>query len=298
MYTLLGATVLGFDLVRSPGGGAVATLVAEALGLTAEDLPRLARAHPLVLPPPAGATDPGADPELPMADALSRMTRLVATGHVAEALQVIEQAPMAGVEDLVRCVRHEVFDWTWRTHGDPPNPADVVQDETAARAVDVVCDAVTAVHRAGHRRDATVHQLLDPWVTAHRLFPRRELDLGPCHDELTELLQALARLDADGWLQLLDVGKQIHPQGSWAPAMHSATWSVHLSGRVREGAAAQLRAARIVADGDLPPGAAARGVWNLVSGAVQSSVAIDLVDDQAAERLRAPVLGALGLVSD
>jgi hypothetical protein len=295
MYTLLGATVLGFDLVRTPGGGAVATLVAEALGMGADDLVPLARAHPLTLPQgidrrEAEAADGAAASVRPMVEALGEMNRLIAGGRVTEALQVIESAPMAGLSDLLSCVRREVFDWTWR-----PGPDGPVQDETAAKAVEVVCDAVVAVYHAGDLRDGLVRQLVEPWATAHRLFPRRTPDLGPCHEELSLLLDRLATLDQDGWAALLGVGRQVRAQNSWAPAMHSATWSVHLSGRVREAAVAQLRAARIVADADLPAGVAARGLWNLVSGAIQSTVAVDLLDDESESRLRRPVLEALDL---
>ena len=40
MYTLLGASVLGFDLVRRPGGGAVASLLVEAMALEVTGLNR------------------------------------------------------------------------------------------------------------------------------------------------------------------------------------------------------------------------------------------------------------------
>lgn len=288
LYTLLGASVLGFDLTRQPGGGAVATLVAQAIGMTPDDLPALARAHPLRLPDAAEAVV--ADERSPMATAMGRIPGLVATGQVAEALRAVEQAPMGTLTDLLHFVRREVFDWTWLP-GDP----EPVQQETAARAVGVVCDAVTAAYRLAELPGGVAEQLVEPWATAHRVMPRRLLDLGPCHGDLMELLDALARLDSDGWLRLSAVGRQPRPQGSWAPAMHSATWSVHLSGRVREAAVAQLRAARVVTEAGLSGALAARGLWNLVSGAVQSTVAADLLDDATAERLRLPVLDALGL---
>jgi hypothetical protein len=215
------------------------------------------------------------------------VSRLVAAGEVTEALQLLETAPMAGLPDLLRCARTEVFDWTCLPAGDP--------DAAAVAAVDVVCDALVAAYHAPLLGAQLSERLVEPWAVAQQLLPRRTPHLGPCHPELTALLDALAALDAPGWHHLQAVGAQLRGQGTWAPAMHSATWSVHLSGRVREGATAQLRAVQVLADAHLPAGQAARGLWNLVSGAVQASVATDLVDDETAQRLRVPVLAALGL---
>jgi hypothetical protein len=289
MYTLLSASVLGFDLVRRPGGGAVASILVDALSVTPDDLPLLARTRSLGhltgddrLEVERAAEGP------PMVAAMGQMSRLVAAGQVSEALQLLESAPLAGLPELLGCVRSEIFDWAHPAAGGP--------DPAAVAAVEVVCDAVVAAYHAPHLGKELREHLVDPWAVARRLLPRRTPDLGPCHAELTALLDALAALDAAGWHRLQAVGTQVRGQGSWAPAMHSATWSVHLSGRVREGAGAQLRAVQVLSGAPVPEGGAARGLWNLVSGAVQASVATDLVDDETAQRLRIPVLAALGLV--
>jgi hypothetical protein len=77
--------------------------------------------------------------------------------------------------------------------------------------------------------------------------------------------------------------------------VHDASWAVHLSGRVRAAAAAQLLAVEAVRDAGLSLADSAGGVWNLLSGAVQASVVEDLLADEAADLLAAPVRSALGL---
>jgi hypothetical protein len=288
MYSLLGASLLGFDLVRRPGGGAVASILVDALAVTADDLPLLARAHPLgVLTDDDRRQVEQATEGSPMVAAMGQMGSLVAAGQVAQARQLLESTPLAGLPDLLRCVRNEVFDWARQPQEEVP--------AAAAAAVEVVCDAVVAAYHAPQLGARVSEQLVEPWAVARQLLPRRTPDLGPCHAQLTALLDGLAALDTAGWHRLGAVGTQVRGQGSWAPAMHSATWSIHLSGRVREGATAHLRAVRVMSDAGLPEGEAARGLWNLVSGAVQASVATDLVDDETAQRLRIPVLAALGL---
>src|SRR5688500_2111755 len=115
MYTLLGASVLGFDLVRRVGGGAVASLLVEAMAAAPDDLPLLAAARPLGLLSAGDREEvERAAERSPLSAALGRMSSLVEAGRVKEALRLIERAPMAGLADLLDCVRNEVFDWTWR----------------------------------------------------------------------------------------------------------------------------------------------------------------------------------------
>jgi hypothetical protein len=279
MYTLLGASVLGFDLVRRRGGGAVASLLVEAMALTADDLPLLAKARPLGL---LSGTDraevSGALEGSPMVAAMGEMSRLVAGGRVTDALRLLETAPMAGLPELLTFVRDDVL---------------VTAGPEHEAAVEVVCDAVVAAYHAPVLRGGLTEQLVEPWAASQQLLPRRTVDLGPCEDRVVALLDGLSTLDDAGRARLRDGAHEVRAPGGWAPAMHSATWAVQLSGRVREAAAAQLRAVRVLVDGGLTPSEAARGVWNLVSGAVQASMAADLVDDDTAHRLVTPLTSAL-----
>jgi hypothetical protein len=289
MYTLLGASVLGFDLVRRPGGGAVASLLVEAMALEATDLPLLAKARPLaMLSGSERAEVSGALERSPVVAAMGEVSRLVASGQVTEALHLIERAPMAGLGDLLSCVRTDVFDWTWHEGAAAP-----VQDEEARTAVEVVCDALVAAYHAPELRGGLTEQLVEPWAAAQQLLPRRTVPLGPCEQELVLILDGLSNLDADGLVRLQQAGQAARALGGWSTAMHSATWAVQLSGRVREAAAAHLRAVRVLVDAGVSPSDAARGVWNLVSGAVQATAAADLVDDATAERLVDPLLQVL-----
>ena len=285
MYTLLGASVLGLDLVRRPGGGAVASLIVEAMALTPEDLPLLAKARPLGLLSGADRVEvSGALERSPMVTAMGEMSRLVASGRVTEALHLLETAPMAGLPELLTFVRTDVLD---RGAADEPGAA------VADVAVEVVCDAVVAAFHAPELRGGLTEQLVEPWAAAQQRLPRRSLSLGPCEDQVLALLDGLSTLDADGWSRLQEAGREARGLGGWAPAMHSATWAVQLSGRVREAAAAQLRAVRVLVDAGLTASEAARGVWNLVSGALQATVAADLVDDDTCERLVRPLQAVL-----
>ncbi|HET6563354.1 MAG TPA: hypothetical protein VFG72_15875 [Marmoricola sp.] len=285
MYTLLGASVLGFDLVRRVGGGAVASLLVDAMALTPEDLPVLASARPLGLLTADDRTEvDSATERSPLSTALGQMSRLVEAGRVKEALQLIERAPMAGLADLLACVRNEVFDWTWQGEGEARS-----RPPTVATAVAVVCDAVTAAYHPTSLRDGLAQQLIEPWAIAQAALPLRRLDLGPAHAELDAMLAELSRLDREGHLRLLEAAREARGRGGWAQAMHSASWAVHLADRVRPSAAAQLRAVRVLSDADVSVTDAAAGSWNVVSGAVQATVVADLLDDESAALLLGPV---------
>ena len=80
----------------------------------------------------------------------------------------------------------------------------------------------------------------------------------------------------------------------WAPAVHSASWAVFLSSRVRSAAAAQLLLVQAIDRARIPLTARAGGVWNLLSGAIQALVVRDLLDTTTVHRLVDPYLAALG----
>ena len=80
----------------------------------------------------------------------------------------------------------------------------------------------------------------------------------------------------------------------WSAAVHSASWSVFVAGRVRAGAAAQLMLVQAVERAGIPVADRAGGVWNLLSGAVQALVVRDVLDGPTLYRLLDPVVTALG----
>jgi hypothetical protein len=285
VYSLLGASLLGFDLVRRPGGGAVASLLVEALALGPSSLPVLAEGEAVGF----------LDPELPspdhrgLGDVLGEVTRLVAAGRAGEALTLVEQAPVAGLGELLRFVREDVFEWAWESGPDGP-----VQDVETRRAVAVVCDAVVAAYHAEGTSRALHAQLLEPWALARGRLGPLTADLGPCSSGVLDLLHGVAALEHDGLAQLIDLSRSVRRHGPWGPAMHAASWAAYLADRVRPAACAQLLAARAVSQLDVDTAATAGGAWNLVSGAVQAAVVTDLLDDASRDRLLTPLTQLLG----
>ena len=291
VYSLLGASLLGFDLVRRPGGGAVASLLVEAMALDATTLPLLADVAAVDLVRRPGALAPGAG-DAHLVDVLSEVTRLVAAGRAGEALALVERTPVAGLAELLRFVREDVFEWTWETGPDGP-----VQDGETRRAVAVVCDAVVAAYHAGGMSGSLQAQLLEPWALVQGRLGPLTVDLGPGAADVHRLLTGVADLDTGGLARLVVLSREVRRRGPWGPAMHAAGWAAYLADRVRAAAAAQLLAARAVSQLDVTATATAGGAWNLVSGAVQAAVVGDLLDDASRARLLTPLEQLLGLSS-
>jgi hypothetical protein len=74
----------------------------------------------------------------------------------------------------------------------------------------------------------------------------------------------------------------------WATAMHEACWGAHVTGRIRELAAAQLCAVQAFRDAGFDGRDGAHGVWNAVAGCVQARAMADLLDDGSMATLLAP----------
>ncbi|MGZ4495391.1 MAG: hypothetical protein ACXVWU_11875 [Nocardioides sp.] len=287
MYTLLGAPLLGFDLCRRPGGAGVAALLESALAVTPDVLSRLSdafdagtvgwQARASVATPEAGR----------LAEAMGRTAQLVAEGRVGEALRLLETASMAGLPEILALLRDEVFDWTWTTVDGRRT-----QSESAVRGVAVLGDAVVAAYHAGRLSPALTDQLRSPYRRALARPPR--LRLGPYHAALADALDRVAAASAEQVAALGASADRSRERAAWAPAMHSATWAVHLSGRTREAAGAQLRAVRALADAGVTAGEAAAGTWNLVSAACQALVVSDLLDSVTWSRLVAPLVEVVG----
>jgi hypothetical protein len=276
--------------VRRPGGQETAAILLTAIGLRTGDLAPL-----------AAASRPDTE-RLPAWARLAAATRHEGTGGTtiaraaadvaADAAAAGEQtgpAAVAGLrklastavgtlDDLLRCVRHDVLDWTWSG-----GPGIAVQSETATRASGVVCDAVAGAY-AGHllsTEDRTV--LGEPWrrVWAARTPP--VTDLGPGAPEVRALLTRLRDIDGAGRGVVRRAaeahrGKDTGARG-WALAVHNASWAAHLSGRTRAAAAAQMQAVAAVQRGGFSAQDCAAGVWNLVSGAVHAMIVADLLAD-------------------
>jgi hypothetical protein len=323
MYSLVSAPVLGFDLARLQGGSAAAEVLLRGLALTAADLDVLASAGRLdtwlraelwqdvdiaarrmrsIRDLPAGSVDPA------MSTRLSGVTEVTqsnagpddagadtppadaAANALVRALTVVERAPIGNLDGLLHCARHDLLSWTWYDTGKV-----LAQSETASRATAVLCDALAAAYLRDHLPKTTRRRLAAGWLTAARELVVRPLDLGPHQDALHGLMRRL-RTASPTDLQRLRRAADATRRGigDWAPAVHSASWGVYLSNRLRPAAAAQLLLVQAVEDAGIPVPDRAAGVWNLLSGAVQAIVVRDLLDAQTRHRLLDPYLAALG----
>ena len=289
MYTLLGAPLLGFDLARRAGGADVADIVRTALAL---DHDRLAEVGAAYDERTVGWLDRarGSVPDERggrLASALRDTARLVGDGRVQEALRRLETAPVAGLPELLAMVRDEVFDWT-RAEDDRAR----TQPEALRRGVAVTSDAVVAAWHAATLSPSFAAQFADPYrrVAARLPYP----SLGPRTRDVVETLGRVAVAGPGERENLAAAAERARQRGAWGPAMHSATWAVHLAGRARAAAAAQMDAVRALASAGVGAGEAAAGTWNLVSGACQALVVGDLVDTPTFHRLVDPLTEALG----
>jgi hypothetical protein len=282
MYSLASAPVLGFDLARLAGGPATAEVLLRALRLDRADLPVLADQLP----------GDGVRVELwrDVAEATRLMPSLrsLAGTEPAHMLDLVTTAPIGTLDSLLRCVRHDVMAWTWDGHG--------CQDHIAERATALLCDAVASTYLRDRLDPLTRRGLAAAWVAAmRRLSAVAPVDLGPHHYAVSSLLERLRTLrpaevprlehTADDWRR--------NPMG-WPTAMHSASWAAYLAGRIRTAAAGQLLLVQAVEAAAIPLPVRAAGAWNLLSGAVAALIVRDLLDQQTAHRLMAPVVAALG----
>jgi hypothetical protein len=290
MYTLVGAPLLGFDLARRDGGADVADLLRDALACGKDRLVELGEGYderPVGWPDRVAGGSPTEGGRL--AAALGDTARLVGEGRVEEALRLLATAPVAGLPELLGVVRDEVFDWTWdETSGVRRQP------EPLRRGVAVTCDALVAAWHGPALSPAFSAQLAAAYARCSGPAPR--LPLGPQDQLLTDVLR---RISGCTRLQVEDLGvsaERARRNGAWGEAMHSATWAVHMTGRVREAAAAQLQAVRALATAGVTAAEAAAGTWNLVSGTCQALVVSDLLETPACRRLVEPAAEVLGRI--
>ncbi|HSF26410.1 MAG TPA: hypothetical protein VLC50_02720 [Actinomycetes bacterium] len=301
MYSLVSAPVLGFDLVRRSDGPAVAELLLRALTLRPYDVPALAAVH---RPGPARQA---AWVDVVAAEAgAARMASIADQLHVdlAAAVTLLERVSIGTLPGLLRLVSHEVLDWTWTSGPDGL----AVRTPAAARAAEVVEDAIAALYVGALVEPVSHRVLLAPWQefdSAARSQPGRAttsepvlVDLPGSADlpgPLAAALGRLARLDpADVGALRAAVDRDPAHRTGWAMAAHRASWAVHLAGRTRAAAGAQLRAVTLVRAAGVSVADAAAGVWNLVGGALHALAVTDLLDADSHRRLVHPLREALG----
>lgn len=283
-YSLVNVPALGYDLVRLPRGDQVARVLRAALGCGPAELAALAASHP-------GGCRTSGRRHIPAGDGVERLGS--ALGEAADALgraaagdadpatvllHRLERAAIGDLPALERLLRRDVLDWTWSRPGDAAS-----QSPEHGRAADVLVDAAAAAYCAERLDEDARRRLAAPFVSARLHVPE-----ATGHPAVDDVLAAVAGSDETtrrAWRRAVD---EVRPgTATWAPAMHQATWAVHLSDRLRLAADAQLAA--VVAFGEAGFGArdAAYGVWNALSGTVQATVVADLLPDADLRRLTA-----------
>jgi hypothetical protein len=291
VFSLVSAPVLGFDLIRRDGGHRVAAVLRRALAVEPGDLPDLAAAH--LDDPERDAAWLAAGPRDSIRDLGTLFADRGETTTQAGALLSLQQlarAPIGTLEGLLTCVRTDIFGWTWRSVADLS-----VQDETAARAVAVVCDAVAGCYAGDEVEAVYRRRLAGPWAQAERRLPDRAQDLGPSTVDIAGLLTRARHLDAADLAALRTAAEHSARGRVWSGAVHQASWAVHLADRVRPAAAAQFALVEALQAAELPIADAAGGTWNLLSGAVQALMVRDLLDADTTHRLLAPVIRGIGI---
>jgi hypothetical protein len=281
VYTLISAPVLGFDLTRMDGGAATAELLEAMLGVPAGGWAAVAGR----VPPESPALAEARETAVRLAE-LRPSVRDLGDGDTASAVTLLQRAPIGNVAALVACLRNDVL----VPDGDGPAPESV-----AALAEDAVC----ATYLRELLTDADRRELARGWLAVRRHLPVAPTDLGPQHAAIHRLLGTIRSLPPGGVRALAAAADRIRADGSsggtaWATAMHSLTWAVHLSGRVRAAATVQLRLVQAVDLAGVPVADRAAGVWNLLSGAAQALVVRDLADGDSAAELLSPAVSALG----
>lgn len=281
-YSLVGAPAVGFDLARLPGGARVAAVLRTALLADARDLSLLAVRHPGAARTSwqeacdgVGTTSVGQA----LRDVAPTLGDPVAAGAV---LRELEGSLLGDVAALRRLVSYDLLDHTWIHSG-----ALRVQDPEGARAAEVLSDCAVAAYLGTALPDATRRAMALPFMGA-RLVVRDES--VPCPvPGLEAPFEQLLRADEDvrtAWRSVVDA--QRGRTAAWAPAMHRATHTLHLTDRLRTAFDAQMAAVTVFARAGFTARDAAYGAWNALSGVVQATVVGDALPRADADVLLAP----------
>ncbi len=281
-YSLVNMSALGYDLVRLPHGALAAQVLRTALACGPDELACLTARHP------GGRRDERWHRALSAPGASRASSHLAAVKDAVEVLggtgsesassvlDRLEAASLGDLGSLEALVRRDILSWTWVSSGDL-----AVQDPAHEEAADVLCDAAASAYCSRDVPEAARRTMALPFVGAHLPTPQ-----GTGHEQVDLLLTSIATGDAvarERWRAT--AGAQRPATTGWAPAMHEATWALHLADRLRLAADAQLAAVVAFRDGGFAARDAAYGVWNAISGAVHATVAADLISTSDHDRL-------------
>lgn len=270
-YSMVGTPALGYDLARRPHGAQAAVVVRTALRADRRELRRLAARHrgPEQYTAPALTSPEQVSETLPLAGEAMAHALANRTIDSARALHRLESAVLGSLEAFDRFLRSEVLDWI----ADSAVPPALVA--TAAQAADVLRDAAAAAFcdDIDPRRR---RQLAAGFVGAGLTLVDSTVPTG--HQGVDALLAAVADsgpTQRDAWRSAVERSRPA--TADWAPAMHQATWALHVSDRLRLAGDAQMAAVLAFVAGGFTAQDASYGVWNALSGAVHATLVEDLL---------------------
>ena len=180
------------------------------------------------------------------------------------AIDVLESTPVGSLTDLQSFVRREVLAACWQTTGD-------LAVAHRPQALELVTDGILGAYAA----DDVLSAPWRTWLAAH--------PIAPAPTAWTTVVDAVSAMRRDN---------EIPPApAEWATRMHEACWAVHLTGRERAAAIAQLHALVALVrvwSPDRPP---LRAV-SLVSAAVHAEVVADVLDSATRTAMSQPLFSA------
>lgn len=290
MYTLVSASVLALDLVRHPGGAAVADVVDSALALTSTGVldGTGANAQPSVVdlgrPAARQRLLDAADLAPRVGEALRSVSVSLSPGSpagaTAGAVDSLQTALLGRLGDLVGLLEDELG----VRRGLPRNVVDAVVDGAVA-AWSASLDGVEV---------DDVARLRAPWAALAGELPAPPPPTGDV-PALLELLEGVARADEGVWRLLGMAHEAQHTHLRWSELLHLASRAAVEHDRVLDVARWQLSAVRATAASGPAVAAGAPGaVMSLVAG-VQALALRDVLPGPVAEGLVAPCRLALGL---
>src|SRR4051794_4035722 len=298
MYSLVSPSVLCMDLVRHDNALGVLDVLDRAITLGPADVASLEGAHR-----DDDARDrawaeverlTGEAPKL--SDAVAAVRQTIADAGFETVMESgfsdrLSRTPMFGLPHLLSMVRNDVLDWTWERSRE----VSVCRPPAAAA---VVVDAVAAAYVRDRLSIQAYARLGGPWSSLHFGVPTAlpgDDAFGPQSRRLRELVEQLARLNADDFEMLEQIASAARTAGTdWAKLMHNATWAAYMSGRLRPAARAQVAATRALLLAGMTPMAAATGVMRVVTAVIQAVVVTDLLDTRTYDELVSPWIAAMG----
>lgn len=266
MYSLVNIAALVRDLGRHPRAEQVATELLRAFALGPAELELLdALDYDETVHADRRQQALAADAAQPRALQVLAAARGFADGigidAYTAAVDVLENASIGDLEALRAFVRREVLADAWEGSGE-------VAVARWPRALDIVADGVLGAHSG----DA---QLVAPW----RAWAARQ-GIAP---------------EATAWPEVIRVVAALRPRSAvppapaeWAARMHDACWAVHLTGRERAAAVAQLHALRAVVHAWAPAPPPLRAV-SMTTAAVHATVVADVLDAATVAEMSQPL---------